>query len=117
LANLRELRALDPDKPSSRGRLLLSTNLSPLSISPRKAALSPSYYWELRLDKWNRFPAVLIQSPRCDREETYQDFGVERRDDQRIAVEAQRTIKQVCEMLLCEGVEAYRKRRAQIHAV
>jgi hypothetical protein len=32
-----------------------------------------------------------------------------RRDIQRIADEEQRTITQVCEMLLYEGVEAYKK--------
>ena len=32
-----------------------------------------------------------------------------RRDVQRIADEEQRTITQVCEMLLYEGVEAYKK--------
>jgi len=32
-----------------------------------------------------------------------------RRDVQRIAAEEQRTITQVCEMLLYEGVEAYKK--------
>jgi hypothetical protein len=32
-----------------------------------------------------------------------------RRDVQRIATEEQRTITQVCEMLLYEGVEAYKK--------
>ena len=32
-----------------------------------------------------------------------------RRDIQRIADEEQRTITQVCEMLLREGVEAYKK--------
>jgi hypothetical protein len=32
-----------------------------------------------------------------------------RRDVQRIAVEEQRTITQVCEMLLNEGVEAYKR--------
>ena len=32
-----------------------------------------------------------------------------RRDIQRIADEEQRTITQICEMLLYEGVEAYKK--------
>ena len=35
-----------------------------------------------------------------------------RRDIQRIADEEQRTITQVCEMLLYEGVEAYKKEGA-----
>ena len=36
-----------------------------------------------------------------------------RRDIQRIADEEQRTITQVCEMLLNEGVEAYKKEGAK----
>ena len=36
-----------------------------------------------------------------------------RRDVQRIADEEQRTITQVCEMLLYEGVEAYKKEGAK----
>jgi len=32
-----------------------------------------------------------------------------RRDIQQIANEEQRTITQICEMFLCEGVEAYKK--------
>jgi len=42
----------------------------------------------------------------------FQVFRVDsalRRDIQRIADEEQRTITQVCEMLLYEGVEAYKK--------
>lgn len=36
-----------------------------------------------------------------------------RRDIQRIAADEQRTITQVCEMLLYEGVEAYKKEGAK----
>src|ERR1035437_7750845 len=47
--------------------------------------------------------------PRCDGEDKPLDISALRRDVRRIVDEEQRTITQVCEMLLHEGVEAYKK--------
>jgi hypothetical protein len=49
------------------------------------------------------------QSPRCDREDKPFRISALRRDVQRIADEEQRMITQICEMLLYEGIEAYKK--------